>query len=323
MPGDEIDIASEAGTTVGKVEGQGNVVGTGNTSVSGEVVVMGSITVQGGTVSTTELEILIKRSILLKTEAEESTDADKRKALLQHAMELLAQVREKDPTNTEAMLQQAILLIELTPDDPTDEVRLLERVRNLLFSPKDEAEQYCLARATYLLATHSKPVNRTCLEDAKSIFQRLGRSEWVRQCEASLAEILAPPATDPKGGPSLPKVEFDLDFNREPMTPPPPAVDEAFQPIGNWAVQVTDGSSMSASFDASIQCQITQVNPMFGINVTGLGQWVWVQALSNLQIQGMIPGGLPFAMSLFITGKSGDAFIGFGTDGHGYQFTRV
>src|SRR5690349_21291567 len=44
MAGDEIEIESGPGTTIGKVEGQGNLVGTGNISVSGGTLVMLNMT---------------------------------------------------------------------------------------------------------------------------------------------------------------------------------------------------------------------------------------------------------------------------------------
>ena len=85
---------------------------------------------------------------------------------------------------------------------------------------------------------------------------------------------------------------------------------------------MTDGSTMSANFEPNGACAVAQVNPLFGINIMGTGRWLWLPALSNLQIQGMVQGGMPFALSLFITGRSGKSYTGYGSDGHGYQFDR-
>lgn len=291
--------------------------------------------VQAGDVTVTSFELMIKKSVLLKAEADETADADEKAQLLGEAHDLLQRVLEQDPTNTDAMLQDAIVLIDLTPDDPNDEIRLFERVRKLLFSPANDAELLCLARATFLLAVNSRPVQRGSLEDARLMFEKLGRPEWVRQCDDMLASLRGN-ALKPSGQPEA-GLSFDLgdpspapikDSGKTPtgpvFTPPEPVnpFQEVFNPVGNWTIQVTDGSTMTAAIYPNGRCDVTQVNPLFGINIAASGQWAWVPAMANLQIQGLIQGMMPFAMSLFITGRNGQAYIGYGTDGHGYQFVR-
>ena len=291
--------------------------------------------VQAGDVTVTSIELMIKKSVLLKAEADETADGGEKARLLGEAHDLLQRVLDQDPTNTDAMLQDAILLIDLTPDDPSDEMRLFERVRRLLFSPANDAELHCLARATFLLAVNSRPVQQGSLEDARQMFEKLGRPEWVRQCDDMLASLRYN-ALKP-GGAQETGLSFDLgEASPEPVKEPERILSdpvfqapepsnpfqEMFNPVGNWTIQVTDGSTMTAVFHPNGRCDVTQVNPLFGINIAASGQWAWVPRMANLQIQGLIQGMMPFAMSLFITGRNGQAYIGYGTDGHGYQFLR-
>jgi hypothetical protein len=80
----------------------------------------------------------------------------------------------------------AQLLMALTPDDRSDEQKLLKRVRKLLDEPKNETEEFRLARATYLLAVTSRPPKADLLREARDIFRRLEQTKWVEQCDELL-----------------------------------------------------------------------------------------------------------------------------------------
>ena len=47
----------------------------------------------------------------------------------------------------------------LTPDDPSDEEKLLIKIQNLLNEPKNDAEKFRLAQANLLLSISRKPIN--------------------------------------------------------------------------------------------------------------------------------------------------------------------
>lgn len=146
-------------------------------------------------VSITRSDLLLKKAILLQAEAEEALfDSDlpeeekneMHRERLKEAFELLRKANEIDPTNTEVMLHMSQLLMVLTPDDPSDEQKLLKRIRKLLDEPKNETEEFRLARATYLLAVTCRPAKTNLLRDARDIFERLGQTKWVEQCDELL-----------------------------------------------------------------------------------------------------------------------------------------
>ena len=76
--------------------------------------------------------------------------------------------------DTEVLLLMAELLIELTPDDPTDERKLSTGARRLLEQPKDYAERARLAQASYLRPPRMIPW--TCGGGGHELLGRLGRS---------------------------------------------------------------------------------------------------------------------------------------------------
>ena len=150
---------------------------------------------RAGGMSISRIDLLIKKAILLQDEAEEShlnesVPEEKRnaahRALLKESYDLLRQANKLDPTNTEVLLYMAQLLMVLTPDDEKDEKRLLNRIRKLHGEPKNETEEFRLARASYLLAVTSHPPDRALLREARAVFDRLEQTKWVEQCNELL-----------------------------------------------------------------------------------------------------------------------------------------
>ncbi len=291
--------------------------------------------ISANNIQLSQVELLLKKAILLKSDADQmyfdhiarkktggyplqggySTDLSEllsgfnekaHHAKLQEAFSLLQEANSLDPSNTEVLLHMAKLLIELTPDDPSDEQRLLRRIQNLLNAPKDKAEEFRLAQATFLLGTTSEPMHIQLLKDARRMFEKLGREEWVRQCDDLLKTI----------EPTSPN------HQQTKSTPPPP---QTFQPEGQWNVQISDyaSSTMQINLHHNGYFEATQNTGHFGITVQATGQWFYNPAQQLLQMQGSIGGIQPFMLGIMIHSGQGNVFYATGMDGYAYTFSRI
>ncbi len=287
--------------------------------------------IQAGELHLSQVDLLLKKAILLKSEADQMyfeqldksarkdssspvqeygtagldldkvlTDFDDKAYLnkLREAYGLLKEAIDIDPANTEVLLHMAQLLIELTPDDPTDEQKLLYRVQNLLNNPKDDAERFRLAQATFLLATTGNHLHKGMLKDARRMFKKLGRNEWVRQCDDLLGK------------------------GKQTMGAAPQQ--QVFEPIGQWSILVSDfvGSTMNVTFHANGYFEAIQQTGMYGASVQAAGQWAFIPAQRMLQLQGMINGFQPFFMGILIQYQQENVFYGVGTDGYSYTLQK-
>lgn len=284
--------------------------------------------VQAGNLHLSQVDLLLKKAILLKSDAEQmyfdqmaknrssaagttgqqqvdlarllaGLDEKVQIAKLREAYNLLEEANRIDPANTEVLLVMAQLLMELTPDDPTDEQKLLRRIQNLLTSPKNDEERFRLARATFLLATTSDPMHANLLHDARAMFEKLGRHEWIRQCD----ELLKPGTTQPDDSPP----------------------GQGFQPVGQWNVQISDflGSTMFMHLHANGYFEATQQAGPWGMTVQASGQWVFTPQQQLLQMQGMINGFQPFMMGIYIQSQQGKTCYATGMDGFAYTLSKV
>ncbi|HZY43668.1 MAG TPA: tetratricopeptide repeat protein [Anaerolineae bacterium] len=290
---------------------------------------------QAGEVRISQVDLLLKKAILLESEADEMMfttirqnkskldqpagslvqvdlnnlmagfDAGAHSAKLKEAYRLLQEANQIDPTQTEVLLHLAQLLIQLTPDDPTDEQRILFRVQKLLSSPKNDDEQFQLAQATFLLATSGDQIQAEPLRQARSMFEKLGRAEWVRQCDDLLAAPVQSPINSPMPVPAMQSLAV-------------------FQPIGRWQIRATDaaGSIIYVDIYPNGGCQGVQQAPAVGLNSPFIGQWAFIPYNQQLQFQGMVNGIYPFAFGIVIHGQQGNGYYGVGTDGLGYFLTR-
>jgi hypothetical protein len=287
--------------------------------------------VQAGDLHLSQVELLLKKAILIKTDADQmyfdkigdnaprdgyaaasgpgnfeldmnkilaDFDEDAHTAKLQEAYNLLEEANKLDPTNTEVLLHMAQLLIELTPDDPTDEQKLLHRIQNLLSNPKDDTERFRLAQATFLLATTGPQIHQGLLSDARAMFQKLGRNEWVRQCD----DLMSHESHRVHSGYQA----------------------QGFQPVGNWFVQVSDylSSSMHLTLHPNGWFEATQQAGIYGTIAQAAGQWVFTPAQQMLQFQGMVNGFQPFMLGIMIQNQQGNIFYGIGTDSYGYTLHK-
>lgn len=283
--------------------------------------------IQTGDLHISQVELLLKKAILVKTEADQmyfdqmdrykktgesggfpgldledvfgDFDEHAHKSKLMEAHTLLREANMLDPANTEVLLLMAQLLIELTPDDPSDELELLYRVQNLLQAPKNDSEKFRLAQATFLIATAGETIRMESLRDARAMFMQMGRAEWVRQCDELLSQT-------------------EISTGRQQSQ-------NAFQPIGNWQIQVHDAVSSTMSLrlhpDGAFEA-VQQFGP-FGASIQAVGQWVFVPMQQLLQLQGLINGFQPFMLGISIQSQQGNAFHGTGNDGFHYTLSQA
>ena len=221
---------------------------------------------------------------------------------LEEAEELIKKALTLDETNAEALLLLAELLIELTPDDPDDERELLYKVQNLIPSPKDDSERFHLAKATFLLAQLGDHIHEESLRDARDVFERLGRREWVRQCD----DILA--------GASRQTVQDHVqDASRSGV----------FNPTGSW--RINDSAAFPSQFFVSFLPDGTfngqQQTPALGVSAGVHGQWAYDAGNSVLHIQGYANGVMPMGVSIFLQGQNGNGWYGLGNDGVAYMLS--
>jgi hypothetical protein len=211
---------------------------------------------------------------------------------LEEAHALLKEANQLSPTNAEVLLLMAELLIELTPDDPTDEQELLGRIQSLITNPKDDLERFQLAKAKFLLALSGEYLHKELLKDARTAFEKLGRREWLRQCD-------------------------DILYSTNEIPPPPPT---EFQPVGNWLIR--DSAALPSTMFIQIFPNGTfrgaQHTPAMEIQADCQGQWGFDPSTRGLHIQGYINGIMPFGLSIFIQGQSQEGWFGTGRDGNGY-----
>jgi hypothetical protein len=291
-----------------------------------------------GKVEISRVELLLKKAILQRAEADEMLldhiqqqrsglgtgaeddfdmsasiadfDETPKQSKLEGAFALLQEANEIDPTNTEVLLQMAELLVELTPDDPRDEERILQRIHKLLRDPKDDREKFRLAQASFLLATTRDQIDRVLLEQARKIFETLGRAEWLRQCDALFAGIPG-------------ETNLGAEQRLSDSSGRPPA--SGFNPAGRWQIQVMDavGSIMYIEFYPNGTFESVQQVASMGLNVQAAGQWAFNPINNAFEIQGLINGLQPFMLGIFIQGEQENGYYGLGTDGYGYLLTHA
>ena len=148
------------------------------------------------------VDLLLKRAIVLLVEEAQrywnvvSTDSHINMYKLKHkeAYGLLQEANRIDPYNTEVLLYMAKVECKLNPDNLTKMKRTLTRVQNLLAMPDNDTKIFHLAEATFLLATSSEPIDNELLYDARELFTRIGRRDWIRKCDG----LLQPPQDNNK-----------------------------------------------------------------------------------------------------------------------------
>lgn len=292
-----------------------------------------------GKLKISRTEMLLKRAILLKTEADQMLmdlmkdsarnidyqasgdgetdlnqmmsgfDETEYKDKLNESLSLLREADKEEPTNVEVLLHMAQVVGTLEPDHPEKARRLIAKAMGFLNNPKNDDEWFWKAEATFLMGTVGEETHPELLRDARQIFERLNRSEWVRQCDSLLeafdSEEDAVPGFEPSHGSGASYSSID------------------FHPVGRWHIDVNDGSTIDVQFFQNGVVQGAQQNAMNWQNFSFSGQWAYVPYSRLLQIQGSTNMGFPVMQVIGIQQKEGDTFLGFDMNGYQYRMKKV
>ncbi|MGZ8593978.1 MAG: CHAT domain-containing protein, partial [Actinomycetota bacterium] len=294
---------------------------------------------------------LIERARELWATAVAEPDERARIQRFQESHDLLVEARKAEPGSTEVLLMTAQVLVDLTPDDPQDERRLLEAIRRLLEAPKDDAERFRLGVALFTLAsTHAGAADPAGFEEplreARAIFEALGRADMIRRCDA-LRDRIANVAVEGRTGEAADAapVVASPDASRSLPAAPPPAPSATtagvgmptpqpalgpLQPVqgpinllGRWQIQDADGSVVVLDLfpNGMFQGIGRIVTMQFAGDVHLAGQWGFEPMSGVLQLQGFVNGMLPFAIAGAIRGRQGDAYVGIDQEGQAFTLT--
>jgi hypothetical protein len=261
--------------------------------------------VELGGVQVSRVELLLKRAILLKAEADQMMldhvaaqpiqrgiggfDGSAHERKLREALDLVREAHGLDPTNPEVLLHHAQLLGLMDEVDDKEVRRLLYQVQQLLTPPRNDADKFHLAQATFLTAVSGENTHEGQLRDARNMFAAIGRTEWVSHCDQMLEGL---------------------------------AWHAGFQPAGNWRVQMSDGSTSSLQLGADGSMLGARDAGPYGVGVSFSGGWAFDADNQILQVQGMTEAFVPIFLQIQMQGKQGNVFVGFGSDGYQYHFTR-
>ena len=268
----------------------------------------------------TKAELILKKAILLHKKALKQDDEETQIDLLNTALVNLSHARNLEPNNIEVLLEMAKILIILTPDDPTDEQKLLNQIRNLINQPSNDNEAFCLAQALYLLATSDLTnIDVDLLKEARELFRNLNQKEWVKDCEEMLHHSR-------KGMYRSINEQMNQAFSSQTETvpsgqmatsfPPPPQV---FNPIGNWSVQVRSMIPNTMTLQIFPNGTLTGSQKLV-INLPFQGQWGFMNNVLSIQAQMM---GQFTSFAIQILHEQDGHFHGRGNDGVNYIFTRI
>ncbi len=279
--------------------------------------------VQVGDQKLATVELLLKRAILLKSDAEQMfftylqqnaqkvqaaqwqsiytrTQIDPRRAFsdfdwpaydakLREAKALLDQANAQEPTNAEVLLHMAQVQGALAPNDKATFRALVYRVTQLLSSPRTREEHLWLAQATFMMAFAEPQVNLNFLRSARDRFAQLGETLWVQYCD------------------SIAQVAMSM---------------QGFQPVGQWQFRNPDGSLVTVIFQPDGTYSGTVQN-MLGWSQLA-GRWHYDAASQTLYAQGWVNGVIPFQSTIHVQGQQQPGvFFGAAADGSFVTFWRT
>jgi hypothetical protein len=274
-----------------------------------------------GGIQTSRTELLLKKAVLLKTDAEQIMldnviaiakaqqsgrqpspslyDDSAYSAKFKEAYGLLEEALQLDAGNTEVMLHMVQIQCNTSTGDTSEAQRLLFRIQSLLNPPKDVTEKFRLAQAKFLQGVLPGSRHVPSIQAARAMFEQLGRVDWVGQCDFVLQP--AGPQTSLNAAPNL----------------------AVFQPVGRWQVQANDGSIAlveiypNGGFASSLQ------GGLYGYGAQSAGQWGFMPANNFLRFQGLVNGLIPFDLGVAIQGQQNGVFVATGTDGKTYFLQRL
>ena len=178
-----------------------------------------ALQVEAGQVQFSAVDLLLRKAVLLVAEANQLTvaantpekadltrrmdqgalgemlagfDSGAAQARLRKALEVLREAHELAPDSTAVMLQMAQVLGRLGGDE-AEERDLLDEVLRRVGTPWTEEQRLHRAQAMYLLGTLGRNRDEDLLREAREQFARLGRVDWMRQCDQAVAAAAALP----------------------------------------------------------------------------------------------------------------------------------
>jgi hypothetical protein len=280
----------------------------------------GTQVINVGGVETSRAELLLKKAVLLKTDAEQimldnaiaiakaqqagqqppAAAYDERavSAKFKEAYSLLEQALQLDASNTEVMLHMVQILSETNTGDTREGERMLFRIQSLLNPPKNDTEKFRLAQAKFLQGVLPGSPHPPSIQAARAMFEQLGRIDWVQQCDFVLQRA-APPGMVAPGAPAI------------------------FQPVGRWQVRANDGSVALVELYPNGSFASTLQGGVYGYGAQSAGQWGFIPANNFLRFQGLVNGFMPFDLGMAIQGQQNGMYMATGTDGKMYLFQRL
>jgi hypothetical protein len=241
-------------------------------------------------------------------------------AKLKQAYDLLVEANSLEPTNADVLLQQAKLAGDLERDQEAE--RLLYNVMKLVENPKNEQEKFWLAQALYLSAVQKEPAHEGLLRQARQLFEQLGRTSWVEQCDLMLQTMASQggganvPTGDPGGIQTSPQPASGLPGVN-------PAGMPVFNPIGQWQVRGANGVVIQIRYGPNGACSgMMQPGPSGGVSQFQ-GVWAFNPLQMVLQSQGWIDGGMPFQTVVQVVGYQQGVYVTRGADGLIYYYARM
>lgn len=241
------------------------------------------------------------------------------KAKLTEASGYLDEAGKLDPTNVEVILNKIETLSFLGSNAPTREwpsiyeqtSHMASSVIALLRAPKDDSERFYLAQATYFLAVsklnlYKLPQDAEGIRDARESFEKLGRREWVRQCDLVLQQLGmggGPPAPPSGQGGYQPWAWSG--WNQP--------VGTGFMPVGRWQIRFSGGNAAYVEIapDGSFVGSATMMGSIHQIS----GRWDFNPLNQLLQFNGFADGMIPFANAIVIQGQQASGFQGVNATG--------
>jgi hypothetical protein len=347
---------------------------------------LGVLQVEAGSAQFSAVDLLLRKAVLLVSEANALTvaastpekaevarrmdpgalgemlagfDGEAARARLREALEVLREAHGLAPDSTAVMLQMSQVLGRLHVDATGEERGLLDEVLRRVGTARTDEQRLHRAQAMYLLGTLGRNRDVDLLREAREQFVRLGRVDWMRQCDQvlSAAESLPRKHRRPARAPapsSLGTLARRLCYAAaavllvgaggavlvvlalggstadtpsvspglvQPVAAPPPAV--GFEPAGVWRADYPDGAGPSLTLDLSPGGTVrgTTFIPNVG-KVDLTGRWAYDPGprVYTLDLDG---NGTALGRTSYQVAQFVDGgFIGVASDGNTYRFTR-
>jgi hypothetical protein len=343
--------------------------------------------VEAGTAQFSAVDLLLRKAVLLVSEANALTvatrtpekaevvrrmdqaalgemlagfDGVEARTRLAEALDVLHEAHRLAPDSTAVMLQMSQVMGRLHADGSREERDLLDEVLRRVGTPRSDEQRLHRAQAMYLLGTLGRNRDVDLLREAREQFVRLGRVDWMRQCDQVLAAAESLPRRHRKSAPPPRPMSPGRLFRRvcyavaalffvwvggyavviilamavssantgaanaslvQSSGLAAPAV--SFEPAGLWEVAYVDGDGPTLNLDFLPGGSIggTTYIPDVG-EVAITGRWVYDAALQIYTLTLNGNGTALGSIQYQVTQLVDGGFIGVGNDGSTYRFTR-